>query len=133
MSALRFLAFPNARLTQINQRLLQSTSRLCYVDLGEKQGTITTISQYAFYGTRGRVSITVPESVTSIEQYAFGANYAVLEYHFKRTTPPTLANTNVFYSIPSDCIFYVPRGYLNTYKTATNWSQFSSKMQEEPT
>lgn len=133
MSALRFLAFPNARLTQINQHLIRNASNLRTVDLGEKQGTITTISQYAFYGTRGRVSITVPESVTSIEQYAFGANYAVLEYHFKRTTPPTLANTNVFYSIPSDCIIYVPQGSLNAYKTATNWSSYASKMQEEPT
>jgi hypothetical protein len=59
------------------------------------------------------------------------------EYHFKPTTPPTLANSNAFQNIPSDCIIYVPysadHSILNAYKTATNWSSQASKMQEEPT
>ena len=133
MSGLRFLAFPNAKLMQINPYLMHGANTLRYVDLGEKQGTITTISQYAFYGTRSLTSITIPESVTSIGQYAFASNYGTPEYHFKHTTPPPLAGTNVFYSILPDTKIYVPQGSLNAYKTATNWSSYSSHMQEEPT
>ena len=134
MTALRFLAFPNARLTQINQRLLQSTNRLCYVDLGEKQGTITTISQYAFYyGAINAPIITIPESVTLIKDYAFGNHYGISEHHFKSKTPPTLTNVNVFSNNSADAKIYVPKGSLNAYKTATNWSSYSSYIREEPT
>lgn len=135
MYGLRFLAFPNARLTQINQRLVQNASRLLYIDLGGKQGTITTISQYAFYGACGLASITIPESVTSIGQYAFGSSWGIDEYHFKRTTPPTIAasGTNIFSNILSGTKIYVPQGSLNAYKTATNWSSVASYIQEEPT
>ena len=134
MLGLRFLAFPNARLTQINQRLLQSASRLCYVDLGEKQGTITTISQYAFYfGAINAPIITIPESVTLIKDYAFGNHYGISEHHFKSKTPPTLTNVNVFSNNSADAKIYVPKGSLNAYKTATNWSSYSSYIREEPT
>jgi len=71
--------------------------------------------------------------VTSIGASAFNGCYGMSEYHFKPTTPPTLANSNAFSTIPSDCIIYVPQGSLNAYKTATNWSTYASHMQEEPT
>ena len=57
------------------------------------------------------------------------------EYHFEPTTPPTLGTT-AFTNIQSDCIIYVPRSsgqaVLNAYKTATNWSDWASYIQEEP-
>lgn len=136
MSALRFLAFPNARLTQINQRLLQSTSNLRTVDLGEKQGTIINILQYAFYyGVLSAPTITIPESVRLINDYAFGARYGISEYHFKPTTPPTLtsASSNIFYNVTSDVKIYVPRGCLSAYRGATNYGYIANYIQEEPT
>jgi len=94
---------------------------------------VKSIGVNAFYYCYRLISITIPDSVTSIGGGAFSACCSMSECHFKPTTPPTLANTNAFNGIPSDCIIYVPQGSLSAYQSATNWSSYSSKMQEEPT
>ncbi len=98
---------------------------------------VTSIGASAFYQCYALASITIPDSVTSIGRGAFYNCYGISEYHFKPTTPPALVNTNAFGNIPSDCIIYVPysedHSILNAYQQATNWSSYSSKMQEEPT
>lgn len=97
---------------------------------------ITSIGYNAFYYCYSLASVTVPNSVTSISSNAFYNCYGVAEYHLAPTTPPTLGSTNVFNGIPADCIIYVPysadHSILETYKSASNWSNFASKMQEEP-
>ena len=94
--------------------------------------SVTTIELNAFYECMSLESITLPSAVTSIGTYAFYNCKSLKEIHMRPTTPPTLSSTNAFSGIASDCIIYVPRGKLNTYKTATNWSSYASKMQEEP-
>ena len=53
----------------------------------------------------------------------------------KPTTPPTLANSNAFSSIASDCVIYVPysedHSILAAYQAASNWSTYASRMVEE--
>ena len=93
--------------------------------------SVTNIGNYAFYYCQSLTSITIPDNVTNIGNYAFYYCYGMSEYHFKPTTPPTLASTNALNSISSDCIIYVPQGSLSAYQQATNWSQYSSYMQEE--
>ena len=93
---------------------------------------VTSIGSYAFQYCYSLVSATISNSVTDIGTYAFGSCYGMAEYHFLPTTPPTLANTNAFSKIQSDCIIYVPQGSLEAYQTATNWSTYASQMQEEP-
>lgn len=85
----------------------------------------------ALYGCWSLAKITIPASVTSIAGSAFAACYGVSEYHFLPTTPPTLANTSAFTNIQSDCKIYVPKGSLEAYQTATNWSTYASYMVEE--
>ena len=98
---------------------------------------ITTINQYEFYSCYALTQLTIPEGVTSIGASAFGYCRAMAEYHFKSVTPPTIANSNAFTGINSECVIYVPysadHSILDAYKTATNWSSYASKMQEEPT
>ena len=97
---------------------------------------VTSIGSGPFYGCYSLTIIIIHSGVTSIGATAFSNCYGVKEYHLKRTTPPTLSNTNAFNSIQSDCIIYVPKSenqtVLNAYKTAQNWSNFASYMQEEP-
>lgn len=102
-------------------------TRIETIDLPD---TLTTLGQYN--NNSNVVKIIVPYRITSISSYTFSNNISMSEYHFKPTTPPSLASTGIFSSIPSDCVIYVPQGSLSAYQTATNWSQFSSKMQEEP-
>ena len=91
---------------------------------------VTSIGSYALAYCPSLVLITIPSSVTSIENNAFYNCYGVAEFHIKPTTPPTLG-TNVFNSIPSDCVIYVPTASLDAYKTATNWSTYAGYMQGE--
>jgi len=95
------------------------------------QDSVTSIGNSAFANCYSLSSVTVPDSVTSIGANAFNYCYGINEYHFLKTTPPTLANTNVFANISADCIIYVPAASLDAYKTATNWSTYASYMQGE--
>ena len=90
--------------------------------------SVASISTYAFYGCYSLASVTIPSSVTSISTYAFSNCTGVGTYHVLRATPPTLANTNAFTGIPSDCIIYVPAASLEAYQAATNWSTYAAKM-----
>ena len=94
--------------------------------------TLSTIPGSFLYECRCIASVTIPNGVTSIGSYTFYNCYGVAEYHLKPTTPPTLSSTNAFNNIPSDCIIYVPKGYLEAYQNATNWTTYASYMQEEP-
>ena len=99
----------------------------CLSDV-ELPPSITSIGNYAFNACGSLASITIPSNVTNISNYAFNNCYGVKEYHLLPTTPPTLSNSNAFNGIPSDCIIYVPSESLETYKTATNWKTYASKM-----
>lgn len=89
---------------------------------------VTEIGSYAFYYCTALTKLVIPATVTTIAAYAFGNASCMLEYHFKGTTPPTLADATVFTSIPSGCKIYVPSAALSTYQSANIWSDFSSKM-----
>lgn len=87
----------------------------------------------SFDGCRSVSSVAIPENVTEIQTRAFGYCYGMKEIHVFPTNPPSLLATNVFISIPSDCIIYVPVGSLQAYQTATNWSTYADQMREEGT
>ena len=95
----------------------------------------TAINQNEYYGNYSLTTITVPASVTSIGASAFYNCYSIVEYHIKPTTPPTLADTQTFYSIHSDCKFYVPysedHSILAAYQAASYWNTYASRMVEE--
>lgn len=42
------------------------------------------------------------------------------------TTPPTVSSNN---GIPSACQIYVPASAVNSYKSATWWSNYASRIQ----
>ena len=91
---------------------------------------VTNIKSAAFQYCYTLRSVTIPSSVTSIGNNAFYNCYAVTEYHFQRTTPPTLGTTP-FSGIIAGTIIYVPSAAVNDYKTASNWSTYASYMQGE--
>lgn len=89
---------------------------------------VTSIGANAFYNCYGLSLLIIPGAVTGIGNNAFYGCDKMKEYHFLSTTPPTLASNTVFYSIPSDCVIYVPAASVDAYKAATYWSAQSSKI-----
>lgn len=89
---------------------------------------VTNINNLAFSHCTGLTSITIPESVTTINSMAFshctGLNYITCE----AITPPTLIGINVF-SETNNCPIYVPTASVNTYKAASGWSDYASRIQ----
>ena len=92
---------------------------------------VTSIGGSAFSGCYALHSVTIPAGVTSIGSNAFNNCYGTYEYHLEPTTPPTLSASNVFNSIVAGTIIYVPKGCLEAYQTARNWSSYKSYMLEE--
>ena len=113
-------------------------------------GDATTIGRMAFYGCMTLGTITIPNSVTSIDEDAFGycmtlgtitipdsvtsiGNGAFDECSSLTSitclgiNPPTLTSNYTF--TYSSCPIYVPAGSVETYKVATNWSRYASRIQ----
>lgn len=111
--------------TSIESNTFNYCSSLASVSIPDD---MTSFGTYAFSGCHSLASVTIPSSVTSISGQAFSNCYGMAEYHFKPTTPPTLAYTNAFTGIPSDCVMYVPAASLTDYQTANNWSTYASRM-----
>jgi hypothetical protein len=77
----------------------------------------------------GLTSITIPETVKNIGNYALYGNKLMKTVILKPTTPPTLGGTSVF-STNNITEIIVPKGTLSAYKSATNWSAYASKIVE---
>jgi hypothetical protein len=95
---------------------------LMYLFIGNN---VSSIGDYAFSSCRSLTSINLPANLSSIGGSAFRSCRSILKYVFNRTTPPTLANKNAFYSINSICKIYVPNASVNAYKSATNWNTYA--------
>ena len=86
-----------------------------------------TIPQYAFGSSSSSSSarpkymtLRFPSSVNSIAGYAFRYTDNC-EFYFNSTTPPTLSASTVWSNATNYQIF-VPFGFINAYKVATNWT-----------
>ena len=83
--------------------------------------SVTSIGTYAFYSCAALVSTTIPDSVISIGASTFNNSYGLGFIKFVSTTPPEVTNSNAWTGVPTDCVIYVPDGYLEDYEDATNF------------
>lgn len=87
--------------------------------------SVTNIDSYSFDGCLSLEKITIPSSVTAIGSSAFTICFPIIT--MKGTTPPTI-QSNTFQSGTPRII--VPKGCLEVYQNATNWSSFADVMIE---
>ena len=79
-------------------------------------GNIESIGDYAFYNMYWDIRITLPESINTIGDYAFNVNTV----YFTGAIPPVVGTE----SFGGNRI-YVPKAYVDAYKTAAGWSQYA--------
>ena len=91
--------------------------------------SVTSIDWYVFYGCTSLTSVTIGNSVTSIGAYAFYNCTSMKYYDFtKHESVPTLSNKNAFASIPATCEIRVPLSLVDEWKAATNWSTYANQI-----
>ncbi len=87
--------------------------------------SVTSIGDYAFYGCSGLTSVTIGNSVTNIESSAFHGCTSLYSITSYAANPPYCSGS-VFSSVPSGCTILVPCDYIDQYRTASTWSGFSN-------
>ena len=90
----------------------------------------TSIGSYAFNNCTGLRSIDIPSGVTSIGESAFQYCSGLTSITYNAATPPTLGVSS--FTETNNCPIYVPCDSVDTYKAATNWSAYASRIQAIP-
>lgn len=93
--------------------------------------TQTTIYSTMFSCCFSLQNVEIPAGVTSIKARAFEYCLGLQYVRLKSLTPPSLANTNAF-SSTNNCPIYVPAAAVESYKAATNWSTYASRIMADP-
>lgn len=98
---------------------------------------VKTINSSAFQNCSGLTEVVIPSSVASINFAAFAKCSGLTSIKMESATPPTLPNPSTSFAQPFDntnnCPIYVPAESVNTYKTASNWTEYADRIQAIPT
>ena len=92
--------------------------------------SVTSIGEHAFYYCISMTSVTIGNGVTSIGDSGFYFCTSLTSVICEATTPPTLG-TNTFRST-NNCPIYVPSASVETYKAASGWSEYATRIQAIP-
>lgn len=89
------------------------------------------IAESAFYDCSSLASIEIPNGLTSIGEGVFRYCLSLESLTVKATTPPSLGDDALF-NTNSSMVIYVPAESVETYKAASVWSTYASKIQAIP-
>ena len=125
-SSLTSITIPDS-VTSIGNWAFYNCSSLTSISIPEG---VTSIGNYVFYNCTSLTSITILSNVTVIGSYALqiGSTTNKATITMLPTTPPNI-QSNTFNAFFLNKII-VPKGYGETYKTATNWSNFADYIEE---
>ena len=125
-SSLESIVIPSG-VTVLEFGALKFCTSLTSVTLSEG---IQSIGYIALAYDDSLTNLTIPSTVTFIDEHAMAFNNALTSVTCLATTPPTLANQNIFMSDDNLTAIYVPSASVNAYKTA--WSVYADKIQPIP-
>lgn len=116
------ITIPN-NVTAIEEYVFQNCHNLSSVTIGSG---VTTIGDATFDTCRSLTNITIPSGVTSLGGYLFNSCTGLTSVICLATTPPTLGS-NAFNNT-GNCPVYVPSASVATYKAASGWSTYASRI-----
>lgn len=122
-SSLESIVIPSG-VTVLEYGALKFCTSLTSVTLSEG---IQSIGYIALAYDDSLTNLTIPSTVVFIDEHAMAFNNALTSVTCLATTPPTLANQNIFMSDDNLAAIYVPSASVNAYKTA--WSAYASLIQ----
>ena len=125
-SSLKGITLPDG-LTSIGNYCFQDCSSLSGITI---PSGVTELNYYCFYNCASLTGITIPSGVTSLGIRCFNGCSSLESITVEATTPPTLGG-NAFDNT-NDCPIYVPCGTADTYKGASGWSKYASRIFENP-
>ena len=123
-SGLTSVTIPNS-VTIIGTGAFDGCSGLTSVTI---PNSVTDINSYAFNGCSDLTSVNIPNSVTYIDEYAFNNCSSLATLTVQATTPPTLG-TGALSGANTNLVIKVPSASVDTYKAASGWSDYASKIQ----
>ena len=88
------------------------------------------IPPYFITGCYLVTEVVIPYWVEKLSAYAFYGCQSIRDYYFMPETPPVLNGTSVLGGIQTYCKIHVPKGCLEAYQTASNWSNYADYMVE---
>lgn len=91
--------------------------------------SVTDIKENAFGNCWALETVVMGNSLTNIGSRAFVGCIKLSSVKMLPMTPPTLGS-NAFYDASVDLKIIVPKGTLNAYKSAANWSVYADKIVE---
>lgn len=87
--------------------------------------SVTSIGQYAFWALPELKSIVIPQSVETIDDYAFISSTSLTTIYSFRKEPPTCYGNSTFSRVGNGkCTVWVPKGCVEAYKEADGWKDF---------
>ena len=90
-----------------------------------RDGTVS-IGELAFVDCTGLTSITIPDTITTIGKYAFISCTSLTGVTVNAVNPPTLGEYT--FDNTNNCPIYVPASSLESYKSASGWSQYANRI-----
>ena len=104
--------------------IFQDCTSLVNVSIGTG---VSELPEYCFNGCTGLRNITIPSNITGVYSFCFENCSGLTSMSFQATSPAFLysyALGQTSYTFP----IYVPSNSVNTYKTATSWSDYKDRI-----
>lgn len=112
--------------TKVDDNAFKGTTTLTMI--GNLGLNVTTIGKSAFSGCTNLSEVVyVGCHVTKIDNYAFKDCTHMTGISICNNTPPTLGTSAL--DNTNNCPIYVPASAVNTYKAASGWSNYASRIQ----
>lgn len=124
-SALTSITIPEG-VKSLEMMCFTGCTSLTSIDL---PSTLTILGSNCLNNCTSLASVDIPSSLTILDNGCFMGCTSLASVTMLPTTPPTLSST-AFDNTSSSLVITVPKGCLDAYKTATNWSAYADKMVE---